>query len=329
MSRKRIGNLARVAISVVLLALLFRTVGWAAVAEEIRAAEPMPLLGAVLLYCVGGTVVRALRWRALITSLGQPISVARSIRLFLVGTFFSQVLPTGIGGDVVRGLLLARDGLGRARALGTVVVDRAVGVLLLLAVGLMAVLLVPGHAGPAVTSVLLVTGVGGLGGLLVLFQVKRWRGRVERWPLVGWIARRPGLARFMDSFGDYDATALLLASTWAFVFTLLLIGANALLGRSVGIDQAALVDWAVVVPLAALSVLLPSVGGWGIREWTYVGLLALFEPPVPAETAMAVSLLFGGLNLLLAAVGAVFTVGGSAVGLPTTSAVAEAERLDA
>ena len=67
-----------------------------------------------------------------------------------------------------------------------------------------------------------------------------------------------------------------------------------------------LYDWAIFVPLVALSTLLPSIGGWGVRELLYAGLLGSLPEPVPAADATALSILFGGMNLLLAAIGGVF-----------------------
>jgi uncharacterized membrane protein YbhN (UPF0104 family) len=328
-SRQRLGTVLRIAVSLVLLALLFRNVAVAEVVDELRGVQPVPLTGAILLYVVAGTFVRGNRWRTLIVSLGQAISVVRAMELFLVGTFFNQLLPTGIGGDVVRALVLARDGLGRARAFSSVLVDRALGILPLLAVGLVALAVAPRQAPPMVAGLLLLVGLAGVAGIVVLFQAHRLRGRVTRLPLVGWLFTRPGIARFVDSFADYSRNALLTSTGWAFAFALLLVGANALLGRAVGIEQATLRDWAILVPLTALSTLLPSVGGWGVREWTYVGLLGTLEPPVSADTATAVSLLFGGMNLLLAASGALLTAVSSTVGLPSIGRIRREAEKDA
>ncbi|MFN2115887.1 MAG: lysylphosphatidylglycerol synthase transmembrane domain-containing protein [Anaerolineae bacterium] len=325
--RPRLGTVLRIAVSLVLLALLFRNVALSDVVDELRDVDVPSVAGAVLLYVVLGTFVRGNRWRALITSLGHPISRVRAMELFLVGTFFNQLLPTGIGGDLVRALALARDGLGRARAFSTVLVDRALGILPLLAVGLVALLAEPGQPAPMIATMLLATGIIGVLGIIVLFQAHRLQSRLSGVPGVGWAITRPSVARFLESFAEYDRRALLTSTAWAFVFALLLIGANALLGRAVGITQATLLDWAVLVPLAALSTLLPSVGGWGVREWTYVGLLGSLHPPVSAETATAVSLLFGGMNLMLAAAGAVLTAAGDTVGLPSMDRLRrEAER---
>jgi glycosyltransferase 2 family protein len=316
MTRKRAGTLARVGISVGLLVVLFRSVDLRDVWSLLLSARPLPLLAALALYCVAGTWVRAERWRALVAAQGGRISLRRATQLFLVGMLFSQALPTGIGGDVVRALLLARDGIGRARAFSTVIVDRALGLLPLLATGLVALAIAPGHASAPVSALLALAGAGGLGAMIVLLRAHAWRGRASDVPLLGWFVRRPAVARFIDSFADYDTRSLMVASAWSLAFIALLIFSNLLVGRAVGVTSVHLADWAIVVPLASLSLLLPSVGGWGVREWTYVGLLATMTPPVEAHAATAVSILCGGLNLLLAAAGGLLTALGGRAGLP-------------
>jgi hypothetical protein len=69
------------------------------------------------------------------------------------------------------------------------------------------------------------------------------------------------------------------------------------------------------VPLIALSLLVPSIAGLGVREWTYVGILgALPSAGVGAASATAISLAFHGLNLLLALAGGVLLATGRGSG---------------
>jgi uncharacterized membrane protein YbhN (UPF0104 family) len=302
---KRLSNLSRLAISAALLVLLFWRGGadLGGVVDVIRQADPRWLLGSVLSYAVLGSVVRGARWRALVRALGHPFRLLRATELFLVGTFFNQLLPTGFGGDVVRTVLLGRDGPGGARAASTVIVDRAIGILMLLPVGMVALLVTRGQASAQVAAVLLAAVVAGLAGSLVLLSAHRWRERAAALPLVGRLATRPAIARFTDSFAEYGRGPLAVAAAWSTVFTGLLIGANVCTARALGIDQATIADWCLIVPLVSLSALLPSVGGWGVREWTYVGLLGALSPPVPSNQATAMSVVFGAMNLLVAAVG--------------------------
>jgi hypothetical protein len=307
-----------VGISIGLLALLFRSglVDLAAIGQALRAAEPAPLLAAGVAYCVLGSVVRGYRWRALVRSLDHPLSIGRATELFVIGTTFNQVLVTGIGGDVVRTVLLAGDGLGRAHAASTVIVDRAIGILMVLVPGVVALVLVREQR-PAVVGLLVVAGLVGLLGSLFLLGGRVWRRQAARLPWIGRLFEHHAIARFVDSFAEYGAGTLALATLWSLGWTVLLVSANALIGRSLGVTQATLLDWVIVVAVVALSTLLPSIGGWGVREWTYVGLLGALHPPVPPATATAISILFGGMNFLLAAVGALLILRERGVG-PTS-----------
>ncbi len=319
MKRPGRSALLRLAISAGLLILLFGfIVEPQAVLAQLRVALRRPglLLAAALFYCVLGTIARGYRWRALIQAQGLPIGVARVSEIFLVGVFFNQFLPTAIGGDVVRALMVAEEGLGRARAANTVIVDRALGLMPQFAIGLFALAFARHHATPAVTLTLLVAGITGIVGLTVLFRADAWSHLAARLPLVGRIWRQPGIARFVDAFTDYDRRALAVATSWGFAFAFLQIGANAALGWSLGIDQMDLFDWSIFVPLVALSTLLPSIGGWGVREVLYVGLLATLTPPVSEADATALSIMIGGLNLAVATVGGLLYGLGGAAGLP-------------
>jgi len=313
------GTLLRVAVSVGLLAILFGyIVDPREVAGQLRLAarRPGPMLAAVVLYCVLGSVARGYRWRALIIALGHPISIGRASEMFLVGTFFNQFLPTAIGGDVIRALMVAQDGLGRARAASSVIVDRAVGLLPQFALGLVALAVARDHATTPVASTLLAAGIAGVAGLVALFKAGTWGAHAARLPAVGRVWGHPGVTRFVGSFDDYRPAALLTSAGWGFAFAFLLVGANATLGRAVGIDQMRLLDWAIFVPLVALSTLLPSIGGWGVREVLYVGLLGTLSPPVAKADATALSLLFGALNLVLAAIGGALLAAGPGAGVP-------------
>jgi uncharacterized membrane protein YbhN (UPF0104 family) len=308
--------LLRLGISLGLLIVLFRVgVDPKEVAGRLGTAiatKPQALGLAVFLYCILGTLVRGRRWQALVSGLGHPFSVWRATELFLVGTFFNQILPTGIGGDLVRALAAARDGLGKTRAFSSVLVDRALGLLPMLAIGLFALPSAWGHIEPRLRLPMLLIGSAGLVGLLSLL----WIDHLAAWirlVLPRWLptAVHQPLDRFVASVTEYDRASLAKALGWGTVFSVLLIGTNAALGQAVGIDRPGLLHWAIVVPLVAMSTIMPSIGGWGVREALYASLLA-GQP----EAAVALSVLFGLLNMLLAAVGGVLAAMGESVGLP-------------
>mgnify|MGYP000844861740 CR=1 FL=1 len=111
---RRIGRvLVRVGISVGLFALIYWKGGDKIVHDVgagLRAAAGRPwlLVVAVVLYTGLGTVIRGLRWQALVRPLGYPITLARSSELFMVGTAvnaYVEILAKENAGKGVRILL--------------------------------------------------------------------------------------------------------------------------------------------------------------------------------------------------------------------------------
>jgi lysylphosphatidylglycerol synthase-like protein len=85
----------------------------------------------------------ALRWRnvlAVLAKLDERMTRAAMIAVTTIGAFFTQVLP-GVMGEGVRAWLLVRLGCDRRNALTSVVIDRGIGVGLLLALGFVILLL--------------------------------------------------------------------------------------------------------------------------------------------------------------------------------------------
>lgn len=302
MSRRTLSNGFRIVLSLGLLALLLRQVGVGQVVATLREATPAPLAGALALY-LAGVVLRAYRWQGLLAALGMTASLTRLTVLYFVGTFFNNLLPTGVGGDVVRAYKLARDGPGAAIAASSVLVDRASGLLVLLAMAVGA--LAFGHrlVTPALAMVILGVSLGSFAGVGLLLQADWWRRLRDRWPWLRSLAEREGIRAFYQSFGAYGRTALGRAFAISFAFNVLLITVNILLALSLGVRVS---PWYFVlfVPLISFSLMLPiSLSGLGVREGAYVFLFA--QAGVPGSLALALSLLFYAVTVATGLVGGV------------------------
>ena len=79
--------------------------------------------------------ISALKWWLLLRAAEQPVAYLWTVRTYLVGQFFSNFLPTSIGGDAVRvfrlNQLVGRLGL----AIASVFVERITGFLALTIIG--------------------------------------------------------------------------------------------------------------------------------------------------------------------------------------------------
>lgn len=132
----------RFVLTAAMLAWLTTQVDLGSVVGVIAAANPLWLLIGV---CVNlfSIVCASWRWQQLLLGLGFRIPLMRLLRLVLSGAFFNMFLPSSVGGDVMKMVLVAPDLEQREAAVASVLMDRVVGLAVTIGVGLVAVLLLP------------------------------------------------------------------------------------------------------------------------------------------------------------------------------------------
>lgn len=303
--RNRILNLLRIAISLVGMAVLLRAERLDQVANQLRQMNWLPFLVALLLFVVGG-LVRAYRWGALVWALGVKVSWRRLVRLVFVGQFFNLFLPTGLGGDAVKMYELAQGDGQAAASISSVLVDRFLGLLVLFAQAMLALVLsrqlVPVWARILIGSVFAVCVVG----IALLFQrtwLASWGHRLGVDRLLG---RVKVLRELYHSIYLYGKGALLRATAASVVWNLLLILANYLLGLSVGI-HVSIMYYFLLIPIISSLMLLPSLGGLGVREAGYKELFS-HVPGVLSPQPLALAVVYDLTMLSTALIGAILYI---------------------
>jgi uncharacterized membrane protein YbhN (UPF0104 family) len=257
------------------------------VLEVCLRARPLWFGGGVALY-LASQVVSAIRWHRIARAVGFATVRGACIRAYFIGMFFGLAIPSTIGADGARALLLGRDPPGRARALSTVVFDRLVGLATLFAVAVAALLLGPTGALPRS----LVAAVTALGSALVL----AWAAapRVARLLPAGARLRRLAEEDLAPLFRDRSLVAAAVALS--FGVHGLQIAAQKLLTEAIGLH----VTWGFVAiyhPLVALAAAVPlTVGGFGFREAAYAYLLP--HAGVAPDDAIALGLLWWAVGAL-------------------------------
>ncbi len=312
MTRRHIRGILQIIISAVLMALVLRQVQWREVAAVVRGMSVGWLAVAWLLYLLG-FAVRAVRWQVLLDALGIRRPLRELTLWYLVGGFFNVILPTGFGGDAVRVVELAQDAGATGRALNSVVVDRYLGLIVLLAMGLAAGLLRPDLAAGPVFWLMALLFAGGILGAWLLSR-PWWQRRAADTGLLGRLVAASKLPAIAGGLGEYGRDALLRGLAASLVFNLLQIGWNAAIATGLGLHLPAALYF-VFVPLTSVALLLPAFGGLGVRELTYVTLLA--ASGVAQPQALALSL---GVYAITVATGLVGGVLYLAQGLRRTGA---------
>lgn len=302
--RDRILNLLKILISLGLVAVLITQVDLEHTLQYLTGISCPPLLAALGLY-LGGVLVRAYRWGTLVWALGVKVSWWRLVDLYFVGSFFSLVLPTGVGGDAVRMYELSQDSRQTASAISSVLVDRFLGLFVLFSLAILA--LVGGYEMVSLQIRIMIAAVvvGSVVGAALLLQ-RIWIEAVgRRLGLDRLLGRIRILRELYESIHLYGPAALLRATLASLVFNLMLIMTNYLLGLAVGIDLS-LWYYFLFVPIISAALMIPSVGGLGVREATYVFLFG--QAGVPRGQAFALALAYDAVLVFTGLIGAVLYV---------------------
>jgi len=125
-TRFKIIRVAGTLIAISLLLYLFFKQGWGEILAGIRLIPTWILITTLGLTLISRLAVTA-RWHVLLVSAGLPISARDSLRITFAGLFATNILPTTIGGDVIRLAGAIRLKFDAAVCAASLVVDRLVG----------------------------------------------------------------------------------------------------------------------------------------------------------------------------------------------------------
>ncbi|MFZ6005115.1 MAG: lysylphosphatidylglycerol synthase transmembrane domain-containing protein [Actinomycetota bacterium] len=314
MNQKQAVSLAlRIGLSVAMLGVLvWRVPSFDAdeVVPEMSARTVVWLVVAAAL-TLAGLVLSALRWQRVLEVLGLHAGLRRLLSHYLACQFVSNVLPTTIGGDVLRVSRLSRETGESPKTFASVVLERLTGWLVLPVISVAGFLVNPPlqHLGTAtrVALGLAFATLIGLGILLYAVADQRIGGR---------FAAKDGWRRFAGAV--HLGLDRLRREPWAaanvllvgFAYQLVLVLAAVAAAQALGVRPAGLTALLAFFPAVAIAQVLPiGISGLGVREGAFV----LFLGPlgVASEEAIALGLLLYLLNLGVSLLGApAFAVGG-------------------
>lgn len=260
---------------------------------------------------LGAIVLSALRWQRVLDVLGLQAGLRRLVSHYLAGQFVSNVLPTTIGGDVLRVSRLSKETGESPKTFASVVLERLTGWLVLPIISVAGFLVNPplqhlGRATQVALGLAFVTLLA-LGILLYAVADQRIGGRFEARD--GWRRFAAAVHLGLDRLRHQPAAAanVLLVG---FAYQLVLVLAAVAAAQALGVRPAGLTALLAFFPAVAIAQVLPiGISGLGVREGAFV----LFLGPlgVASQDAIALGLLLYLLNLGVSLLGApAFAIGG-------------------
>jgi glycosyltransferase 2 family protein len=267
------------------------------------AGASVPILGLAAVFYLLSLYVLAMRMRYVFRVFDIDQSSNRYFLYTLIGLFFSNFLPTAMGGDLLKASYAAGYTNRLAEAFTATFVDRGLGVLGVMVIGSAALSFHPTlHADGSLVwlAPALVIGFVALAAACHVDRWTRWGiSRVERLAL----ASRVRLPEILGAALQLMRAPRTLALTAGLTLLSQVIASLCLwaTAEALGIHEGFVV-YLVVLPAMTVASMVPSINGVGVRE---AALVALLYGVVPEEQALALALVFYGLALLCSGLGGV------------------------
>ncbi len=302
------GALLKLGVTVGLSAYVLAQAGVADALVTLRATEWrfVALAAASALLAM---VLNVKRWQMMLGGQGGSAPLPSLIRLYLIGMFFNNILPSRFGGDVVRAYGASILATTKTRSVAAVLMDRLVGAISVLLLGVIAIVANPSVIPGQLTELLVVGLVVSLVSLAALLYRGRRLGAVR-----GLLLRLSSLSVFgfklqsrveagIEAVRSYARARGLIAR--ALVVSMVANGLSIvnlfLYSQAVGAGLS-LSEVAVVAPVVLAVGLLPlSINGIGTIELTFVVLFGVMG--VDSHVALAVALLRRLVLLAISLVG--------------------------
>jgi glycosyltransferase 2 family protein len=294
--KSQIVTIIKIIATLAIIIFLFTRVDLPKMGMNVARANTFDLLAALMLYFFA-IFLGAVKWRVLVRALEMPTPTLGLLVYSLVGLFFGNLLPSNVGGDVVRAYGLVRA-TGRTEAAAiSVLVDRLMGLTAFLGSAVVmavvaAAMLQRGSEMEQIEIATVAAASAFIFGSALLFS----RRVAERFK---WIFDlkllapvRPTAWRVFAALQvyrrSYRALALNLTLSVCIVLVTTLVWYSVALALGVAVP---FVYFLLFNPLIAFVLLIPiSFNGLGPKEATAVFFFGLVG--VPSEQALAMSLIF-------------------------------------
>lgn len=282
-------------VTVSLLSITFYNIDFKSLSNVFSKIE-IKLLFIALLIQFSLSIIQTLRWMKISNVFMLKLSFIESWKNVLIGLFFNQTLPSSVGGDAVRVLILSN--FGYALPFKTIIIDRFFGLFACCFICVIGGLIIEKRIIEEVflfETIFVFPLLCMLTSISVIFLGEYLR----KIKIIKLILNKFGILNFLNSLKilifDYKVTF------FAFIYSTTIHVMTAfsafLILQSLQIHTI-FFDFAILFLTVLLISTIPiSIGGWGLRE--NLMILIMSNIGLQTEIALAISIIFGFIMILI------------------------------
>jgi uncharacterized protein (TIRG00374 family) len=274
------------------------------VLQYLKAVQPLYFVLAVVVFFAGLTAV-AFRLRFVIQVHGTKLSLGAAYYVNLIALFFNNVLPSSVGGEMMKAYYLYKNDKGNVSVFSAVVVDRLFGLVTMLLISISTIFFFDSAQGShKIMGSIIMLAATTITIAIFIFNKRivdtLCELHIPMLPAI-FIEKIREIYRAMYEYREHKGIfgkcmAVTLVGQTTFII------ANFLLARSLAIEIP-LAFFFFFVPILLIMGVAPSVNGIGVREATFLFYLTEFTT---SEKALALSLLTTFFMILVGMIAGVF-----------------------
>lgn len=306
MNKKLLFNILRTAISVGLLALIlwFMRGSIDDVGAAIKKINKTAFLISFLLFLMGYLLL-SLRLKYIMGAQNLKITVREAVSLTFTGQFFSNFLPTSIGGDVVKAYYASVITGKKAHSFASVVFDRMLGTFTLILMVLISYAFVKKTSYTnSINTFLIIAGAASVALISILFS----RRIAKKIPFLGSILRMFKLEDKMKMLYEIiynykkHPRFIIEAGLISLALQIVMFGSVYFITKGLG-ATVSMKNICLLMPIISTVAMAPSINGLGVREGAFV---VLFGPMMTKGGAFALSIIWVFMIVLVSLIGGLF-----------------------
>ena len=296
---KKIVVFLKIVVSLGLVVFLFDQVDFEKIVNILQNVNITIVIYSLILLIIQ-VFVATTRWFFVLKCQNIEISYGRVLQILWSGLFFNQAMPSSVGGDVIRGYYLKKQGITLGRATVGVLMDRLFGMLGLILLVLFSIPFVFELVNDSIarTGVLFIT-LGASFTLMFMFFTDKLPGNFSHLRIIkGFYALSKGARHCISN--RFSGIIILILSLLLHIISVVAV---MIISIGIGIN----IEWLgflLIIPLVTLIMVVPvSIAGWGVREGAMVVGFSYLS--VESEAALALSILYGLTILVVALPGGI------------------------
>ncbi len=275
--------LLKLSASVLILLILFKHIKPENVIETIRHTNIFFILIAIFFQLMS-TTAASKRWHTLMSAIGFKEPLTFYIKSYFKATFFNQVLPGSVSGDILKIIDLKRQGYRTGVSLTGVLLDRITGLFALTLVNLIALL--SGHILPPKIhrTIEIISFLGTVGFFIIpTFKKLSFLKTTKALSIIPELSlNAENLIKHKSFIGIIIISVIVHICTFLDLF---------FLSKAVGLSIDFFAFFVIIPPVVLLTIIPISLAGWGVRESAMVLLFGLTG--ISKSAILSVSIMYG------------------------------------